>query len=212
MVFKKITYLLFMLVLLACAGEAKYDLTESVSEMEAPADDAAPAGNILEELPQELSKEEQEAYQLRAKQKFQDFCDYLKLISDKRITKDLHQHAQKMISELFIADTIQLSGNDSVFFSPSDSLNSISLKRLVNYPFKTLPGKLPLTIQTKKLEFSSPLQSDSSNIIHGSLSVTFTANQKTHHKTVDVFLMETSKQFGEQSEKTIEVKLGNIYE
>ncbi|MCB0400495.1 MAG: hypothetical protein KDD41_00275 [Flavobacteriales bacterium] len=213
MVFKRITYLTMMLFLLACAGEARYDelITESASEMEEPVQEEVPAGMMPEVIPQELSHEEQDAYQLRAKQKFQDFCDYLKILTDKRINNDLQQHARKMIRELFVSDTVKLSGADSVFFSTTDSLTEIPLKELIDLPYETIPGQLPLVIHLKSMDFSSPLQSDSQIGYRGRLTVTFTAHQKSHQKNIDVFLVETTKQFGEYSEGTIEVKLGNIY-
>lgn len=70
-----------------------------------------------------LNIENVAAFEARAKQKVEDFCNYLALVSNKKYDKKFRQHSQKSAIALFNSDQCQI--NDSIV-TGKDSLVTIS--------------------------------------------------------------------------------------
>lgn len=186
--FKHIVHIIsysLMLILFSCAGESRQEDFAAAPVEESRSISQAEFTENITELPESLTEDQQNAYQLRAKQKFQDFLDYLKIISNPKIDDGLIKHSKKLMKELFISD--------SVNFYSSDSLNITGAK-------------------IKSLAFIKPLKYDSlNNYLSGALQINMMLHKQKTNKTIEVYLVETTKQFGDEEQKTIEIKLGNMY-
>ncbi len=165
----------------------------------------------IETLPESLSSEQQEAFQLRAKQKFQDFTDYLKIISNPKMDEDLKKHSQKLLVELFLSDSTTFSDSTNAFFIPfNPSKTTILLTDFYNTNSPITIKKL-LKVNSKSISFTNPIAKDSNNTYLGIMQADLIVNKKATTKTIEVYLVEIDKQFGETTQKAIEIKLGNIY-
>jgi hypothetical protein len=158
----------------------------------------------IETLPENLSTEQQEAFQLRAIQKFQDFTDYLKIISNPKMDKDLKKHSQKLLKELFISDTITIT--DSSLIDPNET--TISLSRFILF-VKDHPKIV--NFKTNNITFTIPLNKDSTDSYMGVMETLIATKHNQKKIKINVHLIEIDKQFGETTQKAIEIKLGNIY-
>lgn len=195
-----ITTICGIVFLFSCASD-------SMQESKIATEEAEPAGGgnseyttadfDIETLPENLSPEQQEAFQLRAKQKFQDFSDYLEILSDKKMNNDLKQHSYKLTMDLFLSDSTTIVINQ-------EKKIKVLLKEYLSLLMK---NKKSQKFNYKNIQFTENLKRDS--LFNYSASITFEA--KNISKTIDVYLIETKKQFGDSEQKTIEIKLGNIY-
>lgn len=215
--FKQVLHIVnFCLVtaLFSCAGESRYeDAAAPVKEAKSiPGSSAKFTEDLsINKLPESLSKEQQEAFELRAQQKFQDFLDYLKIVSNPKMDKGLVKHSEKLMKELFINDTVTFYDGDTILYEMIDHNEPIPLfdyledSKLVSHREK-IPSKI------NSFNFVNPLKLDSiSNNYRGKLEIDMILGKKATLKTVDIYLIETTKQFGENELKSIEIKLGNIY-
>jgi len=203
--------------LFSCAGDSMQE--SKVAAIATEETEPAGGGNnntsieiSIETLPENLSKEQQKAFELRAKQKFQDFLDYVQLISNPKMNKDLITHSNKLIKELFLNDSITLADTVNAFYIPFNLNNTPSI--LISDFYNTNPlitFNRPLKIKTKSISFTNPLTSDSTGNYKGVMQAEIVVNKKSTLKHIDVYLIETNKQFGAEEQKTIEIKLGNIY-
>ena len=207
-----ITALFIMLVFIGCAGESKNESVASgaMTEEDLSAEPLPFQFNI-HELPDSLSNEQQEAFQLRAKQKFQDFLDYLKIVSNPKLDDDLVNHSEKLLKELFISDTVTFYDGDTILYemvnhnSPIKLFNSLEKDKLVSH-------REEITSKINSYKFISPLEKDTTNSLYfGKLETDIFLNKQKTIKTIDVYLIETKKQFGDTEQRTVEIKLGNIY-
>ena len=206
---KLILNILFTIVILSiysCARENKSeDMTSIATETEESisADEYTEMESMIESKPTELTKEQKEAFQLRAIQKVQDFLDYVKIISDSKVDKRLKDHSAKLSIELFVSDSILIT--DSIL---TDSAVSVPLK---NYLTVLKSKKTPVYIKTEKLHFSEPLTADSLNNYKGIIEAKIKIKGHSLTKNIEVFLTEIDKNFGENKKDITEVRLGNIY-
>ncbi|MDF1671908.1 MAG: hypothetical protein P1U41_00245 [Vicingaceae bacterium] len=208
--FKQVLHIIsfyLLLVLFSCAGESRYE------DAVAPAEESKsiPGNNAefteelnINKLPKSLSIEQQAAFELRAQQKFQDFLDYLKIVSNPKMDKGLVKHSEELMKELFISDTITIT--DSSIIDQKES--SIKLSRLISL---IKQRNKTVNFLTNNIIFSIPLDKDSSNNYKGIMEASVIRKHKTKTIRVDIYLIETTKQFGDTEQKTIEIKLGNIY-
>ena len=214
--FKHIIYIInfcFILGLVSCAGKSKQgDFAAAPLE-----ESKSIGGNGVEfteelninKLPNKLSKEQEEAFDLRSKQKFQDFLDYLKIVSNPKIDEGLAKHSEELLKELFISDTVTIFDNDSTFYIRTEQINEPI--RLFDY-LKRVSQKEELTSKSFNVFFIEPLRFDSvKNNYTGKLTAEILINHKHTIKNVEISLIETTKQFGDTELKSIEIKLGNIY-
>lgn len=207
--------LLFAFVLIGCMNKSSNeDMNVAASvEMEPAASNNKDIADelIVSELPIELSEDQQKAYQLRAQQKFQDFLDYLKIVSDPKIDKGLVKHSENLIKDLFINDTVTFYDGDTILYEMIDHNNPLPLFDYIEN-VKIVSHREAITSKIKTAEFVKPLKKDSTdNFYNGKLQTEIILNQKSVTKIVDIYLVETTKQFGDTEQKTVEVKLGNIY-
>jgi|GEM_PF-3171280 len=187
--YKRYILVVFAFVLIGCMNKSgNEDMNVAASAgMESVASNNKDVADelIVAELPLELNEDQQKAYQLRAQQKFQDFLDYLKIVSDPNLDKGLVKHSEELMKELFISDTLNYYSLDSVIVPDS---------------------------RVKNLTFITPLQKDSLyDYFTGKLQVNMFIGKMDTSFIVNTHLIETNKQFGDTEQKTVEVKLGNIY-
>jgi hypothetical protein len=213
-----ITTIFGIALLFSCASDSMQENKSAASVTEEAEPSAgennkyAVADFEIGTLPKNLSPDQQEAFQLRAKQKFQDFTDYLKIISNPKMDKDLKKHSQKLLKELFLNDSITFSDTTNSFyipFNPNDS-TPVMISDFHNINL-LITFKRPLKISIQSISFTNLLATDSNNIYRGIMQAQLTVNKKNVSKNIDVYLIEIDKQFGETTQKTIEIKLGNIY-
>ncbi len=55
------------------------------------------------------------AYEVTAAQRFNDFADYLRIISDTTLDLKFRQHAAELVKGLFISDKIELMPEQNIF-------------------------------------------------------------------------------------------------
>jgi len=208
-----ITALFIMLVFIGCAGESRNESIASgaMAEEDLSAEPLPFQFNI-HELPDSLSNEQQEAFQLRAKQKFQDFLDYLKIVANPELDDDLVNHSEKLLKELFITDTVTFYDGDTILYGTIDSSNNpIELFSFLEKG-KFVSHREKITSKINSYKFVSPLEKDTTNNLYfGKLETDIILNKQNTIKTIDVYLIETKKQFGDTEQRTVEIKLGNIY-
>lgn len=210
-----ITYLCLIISLFSCAGESQYNDT-ALAPVEESKSISGNSAEFTEELninklPESLSKEQQEAFELRAQQKFQDFLDYLKIVSDPKIDKGLVKHSENLMKELFINDSVTFYDGDTILYEIIDHNDPILLFDYIR-DSKLVSHREKIESKINSFNVVSPLKLDSisSNYV-GKLEIDMVLNQKATLKTIDVYLVESTKQFAEEEQKTIEIKLGNIY-
>lgn len=208
-----ITALFIMLVFIGCAGDSKNEFVASgtMAEEDLSAEPIPFQFNI-HELPDSLTKEQQNAFQLRAKQKFQDFLDYLKIISDPKVDADLVTHSKQLMTELFINDTVSIIDTNNLLYVPFNPSNYSPV--LINDLYTSNPlitFKRPIRINSEFLTFNEPLKKDSTGIFKGKMEVQIKTKKAKSIKSINFYLIETNKQFGNEKLKTVEVKLGSIY-
>ena len=192
--------------LFSCAGESKDEsmrntTTESIDKNDG---DAQELFTELEKPSTELTTEQLEAFELRAIQKFYDFTDFIKVISNNQIDKDLRAHSIQLSTELFISDSIQIS--DTTLMNKSE----LPVK-LIDFLKRIKPRSNPISIQTISLDFTHPLNKDTSNNYSGIMESEIMIKNKIKKLTITVNVIEIQKDFGENSQSVMEVRLGNIY-
>ena len=192
------------IILYACASkstdENDYIATESTLTAKSEAKEPS---LVLEEPNNKLTAEQKEAFQQRAIQKFKDFTDYTKIISDPNVDVDLKEHSFQLALELFV--------NDSTFLTDSiiaKSTNNILLKDFLT---KIKSRKKSLFINLRTIQFSDPIELDSLNVYKGIIETSFTLKKKPITKKVEVYIITIEKEFGDKKQLVNEVRLGNIY-
>jgi hypothetical protein len=198
--------IILALLFFSCAGESK-DENISFTETEPKNNIDVGSKEIFTELENpntEFTSEQLEAFQLRAIQKFQDFTDFIKMISDNKIDKDLREHSIQLSTELFISDSILIT--DSSLINKSESIVT-----LINFLKRIKPRSKPITAKTSLIEFIQPLTKDSSNFYTGVMDAVILIKGKNKNINIDVKVVEIQKEFGDSSQTTMDVRLGNIY-
>ena len=195
------------LALFSCAGESS-DANNDVASTEAFKESDDITSEVFEELEQpntELTKEQIEAFELRAIQKFEDFTDYLEIISDPNIEDDLLHHSNMLVEELFINDSITNNSMGLIWSyalfnkNKTDSLRSTKQ----NWP--------EIAIKTKSIEFINHLTQDSLSEYKGIMKTSYILNGKRMNTKIDVHIVNIDKLFGDKKQTVKEVRLGNIY-
>jgi hypothetical protein len=208
-----ITALFIILIFIGCAGESKNEslVSGAMVEEDLSAEPLPFEFNIYE-LPDSLTNEQQTAFQLRAKQKFQDFLDYLKIVSNPELDDDLVNHSEKLLKELFISDTVTFYDGDTILYGTIDSNNNpIELFSFLKKGI-LVSHREEITSKINSYRFVSPLEKDTTNNLYfGKLETDIIINKQKTIKTIDIYLIETKKQFGDTEQRTVEIKLGNIY-
>ncbi len=149
-----------------------------------------------------LSKEQREAFELRGIQKFQDFIDYIKIISDKKVATPLKEHSLKLAMELFVNDSTMLT--DSLL---TDTNTSITVKSFLT---KIKSNKRPITIKVNSIRFSMPIEADSLMNYKGNIEAILSFHGKKTSKNISVLLVNVKKDFGSIDKEITEIRLGNI--
>lgn len=205
---RKLLHIILIAIILAlssCAGESQdKSARTNVNESAKMSDDfSEEVFTELENPNAELAAEQLEAFQLRAIQKFQDFLDYLKIISNPDVDNDLKEHSLQLAIELFMNDSTLIT--DSII---TVSIDGIILK---DYLEKIKSNKNPIFIGIEKIGFSEPLELDSLNNYKGKIEVSLKIKESAINKKVAVYLIQIEKSFGQHEVNINEVKLGNIY-
>ncbi len=194
-------------LLFSCAGDSMKDDAISTSNTESlkiEKDEPKEISLTLEEQIVELTTEQKEAFQLRAIQKFKDFTDYVKIISNPDVADDLKNHSILLTKELFSLNT------------NSETDSTLQVK----YNETTLPLYLKLlesktkivNMIPKEVSFTKELQMDSTGTNYsGKMTTLILINGKKTTKNIEVHLVEILKQFGDSSQTITEIRLGNIY-
>lgn len=198
-----ISVLIIVSVFISCAGESKNDSVASGTMIEEDLSaEPNPVELTIKELPDSLTEKQQKAYQLRAKQKFQDFIDYIEILSDKKVDIDLKQHSYKLAMDLFLNDST------TIIINKEKKIN-VQLKEYLS--LLMMNQKKSERFDYKNIQFTENLKRDSLSKYYGTITFQTKPYNGNLFSTVDVYLIETKKQFGSSVEKTIEIKLGNIY-
>ena len=207
-----IALIAFTSLLYSCAGESK-----DANMMASPTESAKATNDIpqeffteLEDTSKKLTQEQLEAFELRAIQKFQDFTDYLEIISDKNVDTNLINHSLNLVEELFINDSVTIPSSDNILgYETLDREQALLMQYLYDIP--NIHHPLEFNIKTKSIIFSTPLKLDSTRKYNGILEASLIINGKKWNKNIDVHLIEVKKDFGKNSQTIKEVRLGNIY-
>lgn len=195
-----------LLLLYSCASESQDRNTMTT------ATEAEPDSQLNEDLSLEkkmdskntvLTTEQKEAFQLRAIEKFEDFVDYLKIISDQKIDSELKQHSLNLALELFI--------NDSTLFTDSILADTTEPMQLKSFLTTIQANKNPILINIESIKFISPIATDSLFNYQGNMEVVLNLHGKKLTKNVNVYLVEKKKVFGTINKEITEIGLGNIY-
>jgi hypothetical protein len=210
-----IIFFLFALVLFSCASENN-DKKVSTTPAESTIMKNAVTTEVFTELEEpnaELTSEQLKAFELRAIQKFEDFTDYVAIISNPKVKHDLVNHSLILVQDLFI--------NDSIFLSDSLLINHFTLvsnkepyrQYLIDLlKLESVSAREPkITIQTKFINFLVPLTKDSINNYFGIMDASIMINGKKSIEKIDVHLLKIQKKFGDSIQDIMEVRLGNIY-
>ena len=201
-----ITLFTTLLLLYSCASESQDRNTM------ATATEAEPDSQLNEDLSLEkkmdskntvLTTEQKEAFQLRAIEKFEDFVDYLKIISDQKIDSELKQHSLNLALELFI--------NDSTLFTDSILADTTKPIQLKSFLTTIQANKNPILINIESIKFILPIAADSLFNYQGNMEVILNLHGKKLTKNVSVYLVEKKKVFGTINKEITEIGLGNIY-
>jgi hypothetical protein len=150
-----------------------------------------------------FTNEQKGAFQLRAIQKFQDFIDYVKIISDQKVDDDFREHSMQLSLELFI--------NDSTLFSDTSLTDTTDPVLLKSFLTDIQTNKKPIYIKVLSIDFATPINTDSINNYRGNIETTLKIYGEKTIKNVDVFLVKVQKDFGNKTQVINEVRLGNIY-
>jgi hypothetical protein len=198
----------FALLLFSCAGMSKDENTDTLNaptetEKTPTLDDDMGLEKKSDSKRIKLTKEQKEAFQLRAIQKFQDFIDYIKIISNQKVDVTLRNHSLDLVLELFINDSILIK--DSILTETSEF---ISIRSFLDH-IQSL--KKPFYIKIEKIGFSSPITADSLNNYTGTIETMLNINGNKAIKNVTVSLVVEKKKFGTIYKKVTEIRLGNIY-
>lgn len=201
--FLHIISILCLFSLLSCAGESKYEDGANNNEMDLLAPTESKKEKVtFETNPNELNEEQLIAFKTRAEQKVKDFFDYVKIISDPKVGNDFKLHSLGLANDLFVNDTCTII--DSLLIGEE-------ILMVTNYLNGIKNSKNKVIIVPRKIEFITDFSLDSSGNYSAVIKAKFIAKGKILSKNLEVYLLETEKMFGETAEKTIEVKLGNIY-
>ena len=192
--------------LFSCAGESSNeDASYLTIESDKTSNDISEETlTELEEPNTDLTSEQLEAFELRAIQKFYDFTDFVKMISNNQIDKDLREHSIQLSTDLFINDSVLIT--DSSLIDKSES--SVTLANFLN---RIKPRSTPISVKTTSIEFAQNLTKDTNNIYTGSMYAIVLVNGKTKKINIVVELVEIQKEFGNNSQTITDVRLGNIY-
>lgn len=187
-------------LLWSCAGQADEEVTAST-------DNSARMEEEISPLPQtmsikDLNGAQRNAFEAKSIQKLQDFFDYLKIISDPEVSADLRNHSYNLALDLFVNDTVTVT--DSL-------LQNGTPIPIQKYLSSILVKKNKVTPLVYEVIVAEPLVVDSSETCNGKLNAKFSLRNQQLNKTIAIHLIEVNKTFGETNQKTIEVKLGNIY-
>lgn len=146
-----------------------------------------------------LNAENVAAFEARAKQKIEDFCNYIQLVSNKNYDKKFRQHSQKSALSLFNSDECLI--NDSIV-TGKDSLVTIAhfLDAVFETEFHQIAGQASQIILQDELTLS-----ENGNYA-GTISYVQTLNcydkdgtiieTVVENKTVSVTLNRKTKSFG----------------
>ena len=196
------------LLLYSCAGMSKDENAEILTaptetERSASFDDAMGLEKTEEKKLAAYTAEQKEAFQLRAIQKFQDFVDYIKIISNRKVDDGLKEHSIQLSTDLFINDSTLV--NDSIL---NNTTKPIILNRFLT---NIQTNNKPIYIKVKSIAFTTPIASDSLNSYKGNIEakLRFYGNDVT--KNIEVYIVEIKKDFGDNTQVINEVRLGNIY-
>ncbi|PCJ28059.1 MAG: hypothetical protein COA97_01935 [Flavobacteriales bacterium] len=191
------------LILNSCAGEGSYNKDINTEVTESENDDLEIILPELEKQNSALSKEQLKAFEERAIQKFYDFTDYVKIISDPKVSIDLKDHTKLLATELFKTDSFNLDSSNLPHFNSISIRLYLELAKLSIKPIYITPVGV---VVTEKLELDS-IKGNYTGLIETSIIV----NGKKENYKIDIYLIELNKSFGNNTERIREVRLGNIY-
>lgn len=188
----QIAFIISLFSLWSCAGEAKYDT--AMSEFEEPTESVKKESPLVTSSFENLNKEQFNAFKIRAEQKVIDLLDYIRIISNPEVEKDFKLQSIELTKDLFVSDS------SLIFKMP-----------LTTFIDSIQKSKNQLIVIPKQIDFNSEFSNDSSEVLLANIQTNLILQGKQEVKTIDVYLIKTEKYFGDITENTLEVKLGNIY-
>ena len=202
------------LALFSCAGENKdenisFTSTKSVMDSD---DVTKEIFTELENPSTELTEEQLMAFESRAIQKFKDFTDYIKILYNPKVDDNMTKHSLNLALELF--------KNDSILIKDTNLIESFADVHHIGQPIYIIDflnllyfelHKKTIQVKVKSIELVKPLILDSTNSYNGLMKASLIIENERINLQVDIHLAKIQKDFGENSQSIMEVRLGNIY-
>ena len=158
-------------------------------------------------LPEHLLR----AYEVSAKEKLNDFADYIKVISDTSVDRSFRMHSAELVRNLFISGEINLSGWCKTY--PKSGLHT--LEELLEYNLlKGMSG----WIKPVQMDISEPfvMKNDSTftgKMIFNCKYLPWKSNDTSEISdkiSVNIYLVKKLKSFGTDQYRVWDVYLGDI--
>ncbi len=194
----KITYLniilsVLALVIYSCAGESSYQNDNTVIEAtKTEGEVKEETFRALEDSKVNFTDEQLKAFETRAIQKFYDFTDYVKILSDPNIAIDLKKQAKLSAMELFKIDSLNMDSSQMPHFNSVSISSYLGLIELSDKSVHIIP---------KNVVVSKGLKLDATEVIYsGVIESTLIMNGKKEKYKIDIHLIEIEKKFGDASQ------------
>lgn len=160
-----------------------------------------------------LSEQMLRSFEVKAKQKLTDFADYLQICTDKSLDESFREHAQQMIHDLFISDSVYID-----LHVPNEIKGKA---KTINDFLKMTAGSEEnfIGIMFDSIVLSEPLHKINDLSYAGSLKflqryeLLSSRNTTISHsidKEVEIIATRVKKPFGSDTLKIWTVLLGNI--
>jgi hypothetical protein len=160
-----------------------------------------------------LSEQTLKAFEIKAEEKLADFVDYLGILSDRAMDESFKEHAQEMILDLFISDTVH------ILFAGTglQKVKEVSLNEFLTKSSGSASGNYRFRFDSVFL--SEPLHRVNDVSYQGSLSFTvrseesgpnFPLNSNAGRKKVSIIAVKVQKQIGRDTLQVWKIFLGGI--
>jgi hypothetical protein len=160
----------------------------------------------------DLSRKSLKAFEGKAEQKLVDFSDYLRIYIDNKLDTAFKLQARKMISDLFISDSVEISSALII-----DDVENLSITDFLGIDSSSIYQTLDITFDS--IEIAQPFRRIDDLNYKGRLSFSRLSEStsisgdhliRSRKMEADIFTSKVSKTFGQDTLLVWSVFLGNI--